>query len=87
MTAFCPRMHPAGGSTRTGRTQHPGSSPPWDCDPFLKFERLKTADDRFVVTPNYLTIHAYAAIDVKVSPVVLGAPGKLGGLEDIWRRR
>jgi hypothetical protein len=56
-------------------------------NPFLKFERLKTADDRFVVTPNYLTIHAYAAIDVKVSPVVLGAPGKLGGLEDIWRRR
>ena len=44
---------------------------------FRKFDRLKTAEDRFVVTPNNLTIDAYAILDVADGPVVLHVP-KLG---------
>ncbi|MER6190109.1 DUF1254 domain-containing protein [Streptomyces cyaneofuscatus] len=39
-----------------------------------RFERLKTADDRFIVTPNNLTIDAYALIDTTHGPVVLFVP-------------
>jgi hypothetical protein len=31
---------------------------------FRKFDRLKTAEDRFVVTPNNLTIDTYAILDL-----------------------
>ncbi len=41
---------------------------------FQKFDRLKTAADRFVVTPNNLTIDAYAILDVSDGPVVLYVP-------------
>lgn len=41
---------------------------------FRKFDRLKTAEDRFVVTPNNLTIDAYAIVDVADGPVVLHVP-------------
>ena len=44
---------------------------------FRKFDRLKTAEDRFVVTPNNLTIDAYGILDVADGPVVLHVP-KLG---------
>jgi hypothetical protein len=33
---------------------------------FQKFARLKTGDDRFVVTPNNLTIDTHATFDVTV---------------------
>ena len=39
-----------------------------------KFTTLKTAKDRFVVTPNNVTIDAYALIDVSKEPVVLRVP-------------
>ena len=48
---------------------------------FVKFDRLKTADDRFVVTPNNLTIDAYAIVDLGEGPLVLYVP-KLG--EERW---
>lgn len=35
---------------------------------------VKTAKDRFVVTPNNVTIDAYALIDVSKEPVVLSVP-------------
>jgi hypothetical protein len=35
---------------------------------------LKTAEDRFVVTPNNLTIDAHAIIDVQEGPVVVFVP-------------
>ena len=41
---------------------------------FRKFDRLKTAEDRFVVTPNNLTVDAYAIIDLADGPVVLHVP-------------
>ena len=41
---------------------------------FQKFDRLRTAADRFVVTPNNLTIDAYAILDVSDGPVVLYVP-------------
>ena len=41
---------------------------------FRKFDRLKTADDRFVVTPNNLTVDAYAILDLADGPVVLNVP-------------
>ena len=37
---------------------------------FRKFDRLKTAEDRFVVTPNNLTIDGYAILDLADGPVV-----------------
>ena len=39
-----------------------------------KFDNLKTAADRFVVTPNNLTIDAYALLDLVDGPVVLHVP-------------
>ncbi len=47
---------------------------------FRKFDRLKTAD-RFVVTPNNLTIDAYGILDLADGPVVVHVP-KLG--TDRW---
>jgi hypothetical protein len=41
---------------------------------FRKFDRLKTAEDRFVVTPNNLTIDAYAILDLAAGPVVIHVP-------------
>jgi hypothetical protein len=41
---------------------------------FRKFDQLKTADDRFVVTPNNLTIDAYAIVDLTRGPVVVHVP-------------
>ena len=41
---------------------------------FRKFDRLKTADDRFVVTANNLTVDAYAIVDLTDGPVVLYVP-------------
>ena len=41
---------------------------------FQKFDRLKTAEDRFVVTPNTLTIDAYAIFDTSPGPVVMHVP-------------
>jgi hypothetical protein len=41
---------------------------------FRKFDRLKTAEDRFVVTPNNLTIDAYAILDLADGPVVIHVP-------------
>jgi hypothetical protein len=41
---------------------------------FRKFETLKTAKDRFVVTPNNVTIDAYAAFDVTDEPAVIFVP-------------
>jgi hypothetical protein len=41
---------------------------------FRKFDNLKTADDRFVVTPNSLTIDGYAILDLADGPVVIHVP-------------
>jgi hypothetical protein len=41
---------------------------------FRKYTELKTAKDRFVVTPNNVTIDAYAAFDVTDEPVVIYVP-------------
>jgi hypothetical protein len=41
---------------------------------FRKFDNLKTADDRFVVTPNNLTIDGYAILDLADGPVVIHVP-------------
>ena len=41
---------------------------------FRKFDDLKTADDKFVVTPNNLTIDGYAILDVADGPVVIHVP-------------
>jgi hypothetical protein len=41
-----------------------------DLNAFRKFTALKTAKDRFVVTPNNVTIDAYANFDVIAEPVV-----------------
>ena len=41
---------------------------------FRKFDRLKTADDRFVVTPNNLTIDAYGILDLADGPLVIHVP-------------
>lgn len=39
-----------------------------------KFTALKTAEDRFVVTPNNVTIDAYGAGDVTAEPLVIVVP-------------
>jgi hypothetical protein len=39
-----------------------------------KYTELKTAKDRFVVTPNNVTIDAYPAMDLTVEPVVIFVP-------------
>ena len=41
---------------------------------FRKFYNLKTAHDRFVVTPNNLTIDGYAILDLADGPVVIHVP-------------
>jgi hypothetical protein len=41
---------------------------------FRKFTELKTAKDRFVVTPNNVTIDAYGTFDVRAEPVVIVVP-------------
>ncbi|MEU4321237.1 DUF1214 domain-containing protein [Nocardia fluminea] len=41
---------------------------------FHRFEHLKTAQDRFVVTPNNLTIDAYTLTDTRFGPVVFSVP-------------
>ena len=41
---------------------------------FRKFDRLKSAEDRFVVTPNNLTIDGYALLDLADGPVVIDVP-------------
>lgn len=41
---------------------------------FRKFPGLKTAKDRFVVTPNNVTIDGYAMFDVAAEPVVIFVP-------------
>ena len=39
-----------------------------------KYTELKTAKDKFVVTPNNVTIDAYATLDLTTEPVVLFVP-------------
>lgn len=39
-----------------------------------KYAELKTAKDKFVVTPNNVTIDAYATLDLTVEPVVVFVP-------------
>jgi hypothetical protein len=41
---------------------------------FKKYTELKTAKDRFVVTPNNVTIDAYAELDLTAEPVVIVVP-------------
>ena len=41
---------------------------------FKKYPELKTAKDRFVVTPNNVTIDAYAEPDLTAEPVVIVVP-------------
>ena len=41
---------------------------------FKKYTELKTAKDRFVVTPNNVTLDAYAELDLTAEPVVLVVP-------------
>ena len=41
---------------------------------FRKYPELKTAKDKFVVTPNNVTIDAYGTIDVTAEPVVIFVP-------------
>ena len=41
---------------------------------FRKFDRLKSAEDLVVVTPNNLTIDGYALLDLADGPVVIDVP-------------
>jgi hypothetical protein len=41
---------------------------------FKKYTELKTAKDRFVVTPNNVTIDAYAELDLTAEPIVIVVP-------------
>jgi hypothetical protein len=41
---------------------------------YHRYATLKTAHDRFVVTPNNVTIDAYASYDVRQEPLVVVAP-------------
>jgi hypothetical protein len=41
---------------------------------FRRFPALKTAADKFVVTPNNVTIDAYAMLDLATEPVVIFVP-------------
>ncbi len=41
---------------------------------YVKHTKLKTAEDRFVVTPNNVTIDAYAYTDLTKEPVVIFVP-------------
>jgi hypothetical protein len=46
-----------------------------------RFDALKTAADRYVNTPNNVTIDAYGLIDVTTGPVVISVPALV---EDRW---
>jgi hypothetical protein len=48
---------------------------------FRKFDALKTAADKYVNTPNNVTIDAYGLIDVTDAPVVISVPALV---EDRW---
>jgi hypothetical protein len=41
---------------------------------FRKYTELKTAKDKFIVTPNNVTIDAYAELDLTAEPVVVFVP-------------
>jgi hypothetical protein len=41
---------------------------------FRRFPELKTAKDRFVVTPNNVTVDAYGTLDLTAEPVVVFVP-------------
>ena len=41
---------------------------------FRKYPELKTAKDRFVVTPNNVTVDAYATLDLTAEPVIIFVP-------------
>ena len=41
---------------------------------FRRYTELKTAKDKFVVTPNNVTIDAYATLDLTAEPVVIFVP-------------
>ena len=41
---------------------------------FRYFEDLKTAADRFIMTPNNVTIDAYGIADLRVEPLVVSVP-------------
>ena len=41
---------------------------------FHKFDALKTAADRYVNTPNNVSIDAYALADLRAKPVVVSVP-------------
>ena len=41
---------------------------------FRRFDALKTAADRYVVTPNNVSIDAYGAADLRKEPLVLSVP-------------
>ena len=41
---------------------------------FKKYTELKTAKDRFIVTPNNVTIDAYAELDLTAEPIVIVVP-------------
>ena len=41
---------------------------------FRRFTELKTAKDKFVATPNNVTIDAYASLDLTAEPVVIFVP-------------
>ena len=41
---------------------------------FRRYPELKTAKDRFVVTPNNVTVDAYATLDLTAEPVVVFVP-------------
>lgn len=59
---LCPDRCRRGAAGATGRNQ------------FHKFTTLKTAQDRYVVTRNNVTIDAYAQADLRQEPAVLHVP-------------
>ena len=50
-------------------------------DGYRYFDELKTAADRFVVTPNNVTLDAYGFADLRVEPLVVSVPSSAG---DRW---
>ena len=67
--------------TASKRSRAPSKAKGIGRNSFRKFDRLKTAEDRFVVTPNNLTIDGYALLDLADGPVVMHVP-KLA--DDRW---
>jgi hypothetical protein len=45
---------------------------------FRRYTALKTAADKFIVTPNNVTIDAYATLDLTAEPVVIFVPALRG---------